>query len=182
MSSPASRKPLLFVSQYCQYSEELIQTLTKQGLIDAFQCVSVETYRVRLPSQVSCVPMLFLYPDRWLANEMLFNYMQEFIQAHVTETPQESSATYLGGYSDHYSFLDESGEAVGAGGGSGFSSLMDQTVPRFGSIEEKTSTVGGGGGGGASGKNAEADTMMSRLLEMRSMDDERIFGKQQRRA
>jgi hypothetical protein len=107
-----SNKPILFYSNYCQYSREILSILQKYNILDKVVLINISTGKYKIPSVISKVPSLYvnknILSDSDLENFItnnLINSNNEKIEAFF---PSEMNSGI--GYS--YSYLgDEGSEA-----------------------------------------------------------------------
>jgi hypothetical protein len=105
-------KDIVFYSNYCKYSQDLINYIVKKDLKKMFVFVSVDINRNRIPPLVDRVPALFLVKER----KVLFDDdILACIEASVPDAnPLENLSS---AFAENYSFLGDEQESKPAGGG-----------------------------------------------------------------
>jgi hypothetical protein len=152
--SSALTKNVLFYSRFCQYSNEVVRTLTKKDLRSRFVMVCVDNNRQQLPGFVDRVPLILTSDRIVLADDDVFRYLD------AAEGPSDEplAAESVGGISGDFAFLD--GSTLQGDGIFGFTSFgMDtpriHTPPDDSVASARTKNGGGGGGDGMMGAPGE---------------------------
>jgi len=103
-------KNILFYSNYCTYSKEIVATFSKLGLQKSVVFICVDDRNIRLPRFITVVPTLYLNKQKKiLTDEEITNWMNE----QTKKEGEEDLMAYHGnngGYSSSFSFLDDGGE------------------------------------------------------------------------
>lgn len=101
-------KEIFFYSNFCKYSQDLIQYIIKKDLKKHFVFVCVDTNKHRIPSQIDKVPALFLTQSgQVLFGEDILSCIETNVQ-EITPNEQPSST-----FSDNFSFLGDDDSMVG---------------------------------------------------------------------
>lgn len=96
-------KPILYCSENCAHSRELITQIKSKALLDNFYVYVIEKEASRLPPFVDRVPLLF-HNNRALVDEGLFAYIHSIKKKpdqNVDAFKLESSLT------DNFAFIDK---------------------------------------------------------------------------
>lgn len=75
-SSAVSSKHVLFYSNYCLYSKELLMTITKMDLRNRFILVCVEKHRASIPPLIDRVPTVVTPTKQLITDERVVPYVQ----------------------------------------------------------------------------------------------------------
>lgn len=97
-------KDLLFFSNFCDYSKELINFITKKNIRDKFMFVCVDNRSLSLPPFVDRVPMMLTVNKNVLCEDQ----MMEYIESLCPPVETELKPFTLGGNSK-YMFTDSFG-------------------------------------------------------------------------
>lgn len=92
---------VLFVSNYCEYCNNVLLFLKKSGAESQYQVVNIDTIRNRLPPYVTCVPTLIVNKNNKLTDDDLFKFIESDVQ-------KEEQIEEFGFYEGMYSFIDGS--------------------------------------------------------------------------
>ena len=68
-------KPILFYSQYCRFSCEIVEHLVKRDLRSRFVLVCVDTHRTQVPAFVDRVPLILTTARQVLTDERVMEYI-----------------------------------------------------------------------------------------------------------
>lgn len=105
-----ANKDLLFYSNYCDYSKEIIALITKKNLKNTLLVVCIDHGKYNIPSCITCVPSLLTVTGqnrRVYTENGLREYLEEKAKALY---PQEQSTQTFSwernNYSESYSFVD----------------------------------------------------------------------------
>ena len=153
-------KDIVFYSNYCKFSQDLINYIGKKDLKKMFVFVSVDINRNRLPPQVDRVPALFLKKEqKVLFDDDIF----ACIEASVPDAnPLENLSS---AFADNYSFLEEGGGSKVAGGG----------FATFGQEQRIYCPQEDDGG-----KGPDNEATLERYNHLRENDVQKIFGEKKR--
>ena len=101
-------KPVLFISNYCDHSKELLTTLLKANMKNQFSIVCVDNdNNNKLPPFVDRVPLMY-YDNKVLVDEGLFNYIESLNNQQNNNSeilPFTSMEMGNGTLSDNYSYI-----------------------------------------------------------------------------
>ncbi len=106
------QKDILFYSNACAFSREIIQMITNNYLKERFMMVSVDNKNLTLPPFVDRVPLLYTSSKKLIADENLLNYIKSFISVSSLQ-PYALVGTNTTSYTDNYSFLQETETEIG---------------------------------------------------------------------
>ena len=100
-------KHLLFYSNYCNYSNEIYQTIVKYNLNDDFHLLNISQTKYNIPSIITTVPTLLLNDKKTMyKNEELEQFVQELYKKK-TESDVLPNSDYTQSFSSAYSSWDE---------------------------------------------------------------------------
>lgn len=106
----SSQKHALFYSNYCKYSKELIDTITKRNVKHLFVFVCVDDNRYTLPKVVDRVPMIITMNKAVVSDESLLKFVNTLTQA-TEESISPFTIQNMGNtYSDSFSFISDETE------------------------------------------------------------------------
>ena len=96
-------KPILYYSQNCSYSTEILDLMKTSNMLDQYELTCIDSMR-KLPAFIDRVPILF-HNNKVLHDEGLFNYME-----HVSKpTASVEAFTLDTSISDQFSFIGGDG-------------------------------------------------------------------------
>lgn len=95
-------KPILYCSENCLHSKELLQHIESKSIADNFQVYIIEKEEKGVPSFIDRVPLLF-HNNKILYDEGLFMY----IKSINSKTKKVNAFTVESSISDTYSFIDK---------------------------------------------------------------------------
>ena len=105
-------KILLFYSEYCQYSKNLLEQIAKNGLRGEFLNVCIDSASYNIPKFVTKVPMLYSKENnRVLVEDEIMDYVDILIKK-LASSKQEDVQYYSqvemdNKFSDNFSFLND---------------------------------------------------------------------------
>lgn len=106
------QKDILFHSNACAFSREIIQLISNNYLKERFILVSVDNKNLKLPPFVDRVPLLYTNNKKLIADENLLNYIKSFISVSTLQ-PYALVGANTNSYTDNYSFLQETEMELG---------------------------------------------------------------------
>ena len=74
------KKDIIFYSNYCEYSKQLISLISKNNIQTYFHLISVDDPSITLPSSIDRVPMLINKNKSLFSGDDLFNYIVSIIK------------------------------------------------------------------------------------------------------
>lgn len=77
-------KDILFFSNYCEYSNEVLNLIIRKNIANEFMMVCVDTNKYNLPSFVDRVPVVFTKSEQVLSDDIIVKYINELYPC-VTE-------------------------------------------------------------------------------------------------
>lgn len=98
------KKDILFYSNFCTYSKEIINQISKTSLNENVLYVCVDDDNIQLPPFITSVPTIYLTTDKKIVvDETILEWIKEKVsQTHgPTDTPDELQA-YFGGCGDSF--------------------------------------------------------------------------------
>ena len=106
-------KNILFYSNYCSYSKEIVSNFSKAGLQKELVFICVDDRNIRLPKFITVVPTLYLNKQKKILTE---DQISEWIQQQTksSSNSEEDLMAYhgnIGGYSSSFSFLEENNDS-----------------------------------------------------------------------
>ena len=100
-------KHLLFYSNYCNFSNEIYQTIIKYNLKDEFHLLNISKAKYNIPNIITSVPTLLLNDKKTIyKNKELEQFIQE-IYKKKTDNDVLPSSDYTQHFSSAYSSWDE---------------------------------------------------------------------------
>lgn len=102
----ASKKDILFFSNFCDYCNDLIGLIVKKNLKNEFMMVCIDNNKYQLPYFVDRVPIIFTRSGEILYDESITNYIEHSFQVENQEIAPFSLHTT--NYSTSFSFIDDS--------------------------------------------------------------------------
>ena len=100
-------KHLLFYSNYCNFSNEIYQTIIKYNLKDEFHLLNISKVRYNIPNIITSVPTLLLNDKKTIyMNDELEQFIQELYKKK-SENDVLPSSDYTQHFSSAYSSWDE---------------------------------------------------------------------------
>jgi len=109
-------KNIVFYSNYCNYSKELVNKLSKTKLHDSLIYICVDDKNISLPNFVNVVPTIYLYENKQILTEDdINNWVNQNLQ---TDDDNEDVIAYhgnsigLSGFSTNFSFLEGDNDSM----------------------------------------------------------------------
>lgn len=122
------QKDILFYSNLCDFSKEVLNNLVKHQLKEKFLLVSVDNRNLKLPPFVDRVPLIYTADKKLFADEQLMAYIQSKVAASSLQ-PYSLIGTSTNSYSEGFSFLEEAGEDFGTDSARNYNFVgMDQRI------------------------------------------------------
>jgi hypothetical protein len=104
-STKPSHKHILFFSNFCNYSKDLISMITKKNLSKHFSFVCIENTKIQIPRFVDRVPTILSSDGQLIVDEHLNEFVETLWKQIFNE--EDVAPFSLGGISDSYSFIDD---------------------------------------------------------------------------
>ena len=158
-----SRNNVLFYSNHCPFSAEVVGLITKRDLKDQFVFVNIDSHanRSRIPREIDRVPALWIRDlSKVLFEDQITDYIGYPEEDMILPVEQPTSA-----YSENFSFLEED---------SSIETTASKGFALFGQ-EQHIHTPDDDSGGGKAGK-ADNGGMLDRYMSQRAKDVTSIFG------
>ena len=164
-------KDLLFYSNYCTYSQEVLNTINKLNIRASIMCVCVDNCKFKIPSNITRVPALLTSKKQLLLESSIYEYLasigQQKASAAAPQAPHEVLAAMASSTND-FVFLTEDGydnEGVMLDAKQNFSMLTQNQA--IAPVLDKAEHAN-------KGKSKFDDTVYERFLASRTSDDEVI--------
>ena len=93
----AATRHVLYYSQFSQYCNEVLTTLTKRGLKPEFVMVCVDQSRGQIPHFVTAVPTILTTDRRIMTDEWVMEYVEEMALARQQATDPAAAECSVGG-------------------------------------------------------------------------------------
>lgn len=104
-------KNVLFYSNYCQHSKDVLGIITKKNLKDYFVYVCVDNTSLKLPTFVDRVPMICTSKKQIYMDESLIEFVNSL--GDLTTSIEAGGDIYnTNSISDQYSFIDETDSSI----------------------------------------------------------------------
>ena len=102
-----SKKDIIFYSNYCTYSKEIINQISKTPINDNIIYVSVDDDNIQLPPFIKAVPTIYLVNDKKIVvDEEINDWIKSKISKPVDDTLQPYFGTCDNSYSSSCSSID----------------------------------------------------------------------------
>ena len=101
-------KDIIFFSNYCEYSKEILGKLQEANLLEAMVQVCVDDRNIKLPQFITAVPTIYLMDKKAIVKD------EQIIEWVVSMSPNKNTVfnelgSYMnGGAGDNFAFLDDS--------------------------------------------------------------------------
>jgi hypothetical protein len=118
-----SKKDILFYSNFCEYSNEVLNTIIRKNASDEFMLVCIDTNKFKLPSFVDRVPLVFTKQGAVISDESILSYINELYPS-ITHEIMPFSLQGGQDYTNPFSFIDDN-DGSALGGAKGYT-LLDQ--------------------------------------------------------
>jgi hypothetical protein len=106
-------KDVLFFSNFCDYSKEIVNLLIKKNIKQNFVLICVDSSKYKLPDFVDRVPIIYTHNGEVLYDETIVKYIEAISPKNESILP--FSLHQSANYSDNFSFLDDSDELSNKG-------------------------------------------------------------------
>lgn len=100
------QKDILFYSNLCDFSKEVLQNIAKYQIKDKFLLVCVDNKNLKLPPFVDRVPLIYTVSKKLFADENLMNYLQSMVESTSLQ-PYALVGTNTNAYSENFSFIED---------------------------------------------------------------------------
>lgn len=107
-------KDIVFFSNYCDFSKEIINLLVRKNMKEQFLFVCVDANKYQLPDFVDRVPLLYTKSKHVLVDQSIMDYIED-ISPKPKDIEPFSIMQGTGNYSDMFSFIDSVDEGVTKG-------------------------------------------------------------------
>lgn len=102
-----NQKDILFYSNYCEFSKDVINIITKQNIRSIFMFVCIDDNKFKIPEFIDRVPSILKQTGEVYTDNQLYSYLD--MKFKVTNLEEISPAISVYGnslYSSHFSSLD----------------------------------------------------------------------------
>ena len=158
------KKDIIFYSNYCTYSKEIINQLSKTSINDNIIYVCVDDENIQLPPFIKAVPTIYLVNDKKIVvDEAISSWIKEKVSK--PDDTNEELQPYYGGCGNSY--------------GSGFENIDNsESKPFISSFtfigdEQQIETPEGqsvGGGNNENGNNSLGNSNYDKMVQGRNND------------
>lgn len=104
-------KDIVFYSNYCNYSKEVINTLSKSSLHQSLVYICVDDRNIKLPNFVTVVPTVYLSNERRiLVDDEITGWIEQNTQQSNGDgdlMAYHGSSMGSGGFSTSFSFIED---------------------------------------------------------------------------
>jgi hypothetical protein len=105
-------KPILFYSNYCQYSREILNTLQKYNILDKIVLINISTGKYKIPSIIIKVPSLYVKK-----NVLCDSDLENFITNNLINSGNENIEAFFpsemnSGIGYSYSYLGDGDDNI----------------------------------------------------------------------
>jgi len=108
------KKDLVFYSNYCEHSKNLINLLIKKNLRDSFILICIDKQGIQIPSFIDRVPSILTVKRELYTGDVIDNYIYNIIQSQTKQENQDDNVTpYMmssATNSSQYTFITNEGE------------------------------------------------------------------------
>ena len=101
-------KNILFFSNYCEYSKEVLSKLKKNELLKNVIQVCIDNNDIQIPSFIQVVPTLYLTQEKNIVTD---DDIDTWINETVKINNKDLDAYYSGNFSSNFSTLDNQDDA-----------------------------------------------------------------------
>lgn len=107
------KKDIIFYSNFCTYSKEIINQISKTPINDNILYVCVDDENIQLPNFIKAVPTIYLVSQkRIVVDESIPKWIEEQLTSHESKNSNEELQAYFGqcdsSYGSSFSSLDNS--------------------------------------------------------------------------
>ena len=85
-------KDVLFYSNFCQFSQDVLNRVMKLGIKDRFVLICVELYKSKLPPNLKVVPTIITKDGAEITDDAVYQYIDRLVNANVPRDMFTSSA------------------------------------------------------------------------------------------
>lgn len=90
-------KDVLFYSNFCQFSQDVLNRIIKLGIKDRFVLICVELYKSKLPPTLKVVPTIITRDGTEITDDALSQYIDMLVPS--TSAPRDMFTTSAAGFS-----------------------------------------------------------------------------------
>ncbi len=158
------KKDIIFYSNYCTYSKEILNQISKTSINDNIAYVCVDDPNIQLPNFITAVPTIYLVEEKKIVvDEAITGWIKEKTTKPQTDELQAYFGSTSGSYGNQFSLIDNSDEKPFI---SPFTFIGDEqkiTTP-------DADAIGNSKGGSQNGLSNQ----MEQMQQQRSMDFQQI--------
>jgi glutaredoxin len=157
-----NQKDIIYYSDYCQFSKDVLTHLTKKNMKDEFWYVCVDDPKQRraIPRNVTNVPTLYRTDHSVIVGMDIIEYITSMQPAHIDDVMP--MAQFGSSYSDGFSFIGDDDTC--------YSSTDDKKG--FASVQENVSIYTPP----EMDKDAIKESSFERYMSQRDMDTQHLYG------
>ena len=97
-------KHLLFYSNFCSFSNEIVDKITKHSLNEKFLLINISKHKFKIPTNITTVPTVLLNDKRTIYTD---NELEDFLEKIAEKNNKEVDAfTPFNSISSNFSFVD----------------------------------------------------------------------------
>lgn len=115
---PGNRKDILFFSNYCDYSNDILNMMVKKNVKNEFMLVCIDNSKFQLPQFVDRVPIIYTKRDELIYDDSIIKYIEAVAQPNgeIVEDIQPWSIQQPSNFTSQFSFLmDDSDDNLNKG-------------------------------------------------------------------
>jgi hypothetical protein len=162
---------LLFYSNYCPFSKEVITEITKKNAKDAFLFVCVDTNRHRLPNYVDRVPTIVLTTGEILCDDAISQFLDSSSQS---QNEPLSFNDIQSAYSGNFSLITENPTCTSTD-----NTPINNTA--FAGVDQYQQIITPPEDGDGNAKDPYGNNSLDSFMHARENDIRQIYGKTQQR-
>ena len=103
------KKDIIFYSNYCTYSKEILNQISKTSINDNIAYVCVDDPNIQLPNFITAVPTIYLVSEKKIVvDEAITGWIKEKISKPQIDELQAYYGSTSGSYGNQFSSLDNS--------------------------------------------------------------------------
>ena len=105
------KKDIIFYSNYCTYSKEILNQISKTSINDNIAYVCVDDPNIQLPNFITAVPTIYLVDEKKIVvDEAITGWIKEKTTKPQTDELQAYFGSTSGSYGNQFSLIDNSDE------------------------------------------------------------------------
>ena len=96
------KKDIIFYSNYCTYSKEILNQISKTSINDNIAYVCVDDPNIQLPNFITAVPTIYLVDEKIVVDEAITGWIKEKISKPQVEELQAYFGSTSGSFGNHF--------------------------------------------------------------------------------